>query len=131
MKTNTSAIPSPSQSTAPARVRARPLPATEPPVVLAARTAVALEASLTRFLAAADHNLGHFEVQAAHDVQELLRQTTQRAAQAKADATPLRCPVCGQSLTRPSTGHARTFETRSGTITIQRTRGYCKRCRKW
>jgi hypothetical protein len=99
--------------------------------VLAARTAVALEASLTRFLAADAQNLGHLETQVAHDVQELLRTATQRAAQAKADTTPLRCPVCGQPLTRCSAGHARTFQTRFGDITLQRTRGYCKRCRKW
>jgi hypothetical protein len=99
--------------------------------VLAARTAVALEASLTQFVAAADHNLGHLEVQAAHDVQELLRQATQRAPQVKAAATPLRCPVCGQPLTRCSNGHGGSFQTRFGEITVHRTRGYCKRCRKW
>ena len=107
------------------------VPVPEALAVLAARTAVALEASLTRFLAAADHNLGHFETQAAHDVQELLRTATQRAAQARADATPLRCPVCGQPLTRCSRGHARTFLARFGDLTIERTRGYCKRCHKW
>ncbi|HEY9172261.1 MAG TPA: hypothetical protein VI136_08265, partial [Verrucomicrobiae bacterium] len=63
-------------------------PVPEALAVLAARTAVALETSLTRFLAATDQNLGHLETQAAHDVQELLRAATQRAAQAKADATP-------------------------------------------
>jgi hypothetical protein len=103
----------------------------EPLAVLAARTACALDRSQQQFLAAADHNLGHFEVQAAADVQELLRQATQRAAQAKADAAPPRCPVCGHQLTRLSVGHARTFDTRFGSITVQRTRGYCKRCHKW
>jgi hypothetical protein len=103
----------------------------EPLVLLAARTAVALEASGARFLAAADQNLGHLEAQAAHDVQGLLRTATQRAAQAKADATPPRCPVCGQPLRQCSASHARTFLTRFGDITIARTRGYCKRCRKW
>jgi len=99
--------------------------------VVAARTAVTLEASHSGFLAASDQNLGHFETQAAHDVQELLRTATERAAQAKADATPPRCPVCGRPLTQCSHRHARTFQTRSGDITIERTRGYCKRCRKW
>ena len=110
-------------------VRAIAIP--EALAVLAARTAVALETSLTGFRAAADQNLGHFETQAAHDVQELLRVATQHAAQAKADATPPRCPVCGQPLTQGSSGHARTFQTRFGDITIQRTRGYCQRCHKW
>lgn len=106
-------------------------PSAEPLAVLAARTACALEHSHQQFLAARDQNLGHFEVQAAADVQAWLAQATQRAAQAKADATPPLCPVCGHQLTRLSTGHARTFETRFGSITVQRTRGYCKRCHKW
>lgn len=99
--------------------------------MLAARLAATPEASAGRFLHAADQNLCHLEVQALHDVQALMRETTQRAAQAKADATPPRCPACGQPLSRCSSGHARTFQTRFGDITIRRTRGYCKRCRKW
>jgi hypothetical protein len=39
--------------------------------------------------------------------------------------------VCGHKLSRRSRGHARTFETRFGAITVERTRGYCKRCHKW
>lgn len=113
----------------PAGAPAVPVP--EALAALAARTGVALETSLTRFLAATDQNLGHLETQAAHDVQELLRTTTQRAAQAKAAATPPCCPVCGRPLSQCSRGHARTFQTRFGDITIERARGYCKRCRKW
>ena len=64
-------------------------------------------------------------------VQRLLREATQRSSQAKADATPPFCPVCGHPLTRLSTEHPRTFDTRFGSITVQRTRGYCKRCHKW
>ena len=99
--------------------------------VIATRAACALEQSLQRFVLAGDQNLGHLEDQAARDVQALLRAATQRAAQAKADAAPPLCPVCRKELTRLSEGHARTFDTRFGAITIQRTRGYCKRCRKW
>ena len=106
-------------------------PGLEPLPVLAARTACDLESSLHHFVQASDQNLGHWEVQAAREVQALLRQATERAAQAKADATPPVCPVCGHPLTRLSAGHARTFATRFGTVTVQRTRGYCKRCRKW
>jgi hypothetical protein len=109
----------------------RSVPASEPLAVLAARAACALEASIQHLVLASDQNLGHLEVQAAHDVQELLRQATERGAQAKADATPPRCPVCHQPLSRLSAGHSRTFESRFGAITVQRTRGYCKRCRKW
>ncbi len=111
-----------------------PLPSgasSEPLAVLAARAACALEHSIQRLVLAGDQNLGHLEIQAAQDVQALLRQTIQRGAQAKADATPPVCPVCGQTLSRLSEGHSRTFDTRFGSITVRRTRGYCKRCRQW
>ena len=103
----------------------------EPLGVLAARAACALEQSIQRLVLAGDQDLGHFERQAAHDVQELLRQATERAAQAKADGAPPRCPVCQQPLARLSAEHPRTFQTRFGSIRIRRARGYCKRCRKW
>jgi hypothetical protein len=103
----------------------------EPLAVLAARAACALERSMQRWVLASDQNLGHLEVRAAQDVQELLRQAIERGAQAKAEATPPLCPVCGQPLSRLSADHPRTFESRFGSITVRRTRGYCKRCRKW
>jgi hypothetical protein len=105
--------------------------ATEPLVVLAARAGCALEQSIKRCTLSTDQNLGHLEIQAAQDVQELLRAALERGAQAKADVTPPLCPVCQQKLTRLSAGQPRTFESRYGAITIKRTRGYCKRCRKW
>lgn len=98
---------------------------------MAARAACALELSLQRFVLAGDQNLGHLELQAAQDVQELLRQALERGAQAKAEGTPPLCPVCQQALTRLSAGHPRSFASRYGTITVKRARGYCKRCRKW
>ncbi len=107
------------------------VPSTEALAVRAACAASALERSIQRLLRARDQTLGQLEVQAAPDVQELLRQALQRAAQAKADATPPTCPVCGQPLSRLSCGHARSFQSRYGDITILRTRGYCKRCRQW
>lgn len=103
----------------------------EPLAVLAARAACALERSIQHLVLASDQDLGHLERQAAQDVQALLREALERGAQAKADATPPVCPVCGQKLARLSTGHARTFQSRFGALTLQRTRGYCKRCRKW
>jgi len=99
--------------------------------VLAARAACALEQSVGEFALASEENLGHLESKAAQDVQQLLREAVQRGAQAKADATPPVCPMCGHKLSRLSSGHGRTFETRYGSITIERTRGYCKRCGKW
>ena len=71
------------------------------------------------------------DTEAARDVRRLLLAATQRAAHAKAAATPPLCPVCRNQLTNCSDGHARTFETRLGAITLQRTRGQCKRCGKW
>jgi len=112
-------------------VKTASAPVNDPLAVLAARAACALEKSLEHFVRAGDQNLGHLEDQAARDVQPLLREATQRSAQAKANLAPLLCPVCQKKLTRLSIGHARTFDTRHGLITIQRTRGYCKRCRKW
>jgi hypothetical protein len=109
----------------------RPVSSSEPLAVLAAHAACALEHSIQRFTLASGQNLGHLEGQAAQDVHNLLREATQRGAQAKADATPPLCPVCQQKLTRLSADHPRTFETRFGAITVKRTRGYCKRCRKW
>lgn len=103
----------------------------EPLAVLAARTACALEKSIEGLVRASDQHLGHLEVQAARDVQELLRQALERGAQAKADACSPNCPVCGRKLTRLSDGHQRSFTTRFGEVAIQRTRGYCKRCGKW
>ncbi len=103
----------------------------EPLAVLAARAACGLEHSIQQFTATSDQNLGHLEVQASQDVQGLLREAVQRGAQAKADNTPPLCPVCQQKLSRLSADHPRTFDTRFGAITVKRTRGYCKRCRKW
>src|SRR5580658_6616821 len=105
--------------------------AAEPLAVLAARAACFLEVARERFVAAGDQNLGHLESQATESVQELQRQAVEQGAQAKADNTPPVCPVCGHQLSRLSSGHARTFQTRFGDITVQRARGYCKRCGKW
>ena len=110
---------------------AAPVIALEALPVLAARAACALEKSIQRLVMASDQNLGHLERQAAQDVQELLRQSVERGAQAKAGAAPPVCPVCHQQLSRLSHDHPRTFATRFGSITVKRTRGYCKRCRKW
>src|SRR5437660_6140529 len=99
--------------------------------VAAAQLAVALDQTIGRFVASGDEDLGHLEIQIQQQAQELLRQATERAAQEKSDQTPPLCPVCQHPLTRLSSDHARTFETRFGSVTVRRTRGYCRRCRKW
>lgn len=65
---------------------------------------------MQRLVLASDQSLGPLEIQAAHDVQEWLRQTLERGAQAKADATPPLCPVCARQLHRVSPGHSRSFD---------------------
>jgi hypothetical protein len=99
--------------------------------VTAARLADALEQDVRDFLVASDRNLGDLEVQLERQSQELLRVAAEKAAQKKAEVTPPVCPVCHQALSRLTGGHRRSFECRFGTITIGRSRGYCKRCGKW
>lgn len=93
--------------------------------------ACALDETISHFVVASDQNLGHLEVQVQQQAQELLRQATEKAAQQKADHTPPVCLVCQHKLTRLTQEHGRTFETRFGPVTVRRTRGYCRRCRKW
>ena len=71
------------------------------------------------------------EGQIAQEVRELLRQAAESGAQRKADATPPLCPVCQKRLSRLSDDQPRAFDTQFGPGTVRRTRGYCKRCRKW
>ena len=99
--------------------------------VTAARLAGALEEGVRDFLLATDQNLGDIEVQLEQQSRELLRLAAEKAAQKKADVTPPVCPVCGQPLRRITRQHQRSFECKFGTITLERTRGYCKRCGKW
>jgi hypothetical protein len=55
-----------------------------------------MEATLAQTVQSADQGLGHLEEQLTVGARELQRQALERAAQAKADATPPRCPVCGR-----------------------------------
>lgn len=98
---------------------------------MAARLADSLEKDVCDFLIASDQNLGDIEVQLEQQSRELLRVAAEKAAQKKADLTPPVCPVCRQPLRQLTGDHRRSFECRFGTITIGRSRGYCKRCRKW
>ncbi len=99
--------------------------------VRAARLADALEQSVRGFIMASDQNLGDIELQVERQSRELQRQATEKAAQAKADATPPVCPVCRKALSRVRGDQERTFESRFGPITVRRARGYCRRCGKW
>src|SRR3989442_2579660 len=90
-----------------------------------------LEAPLDRTVRCADQGMGHLEEQLTVGTQELQRQALEQAAQAKADATPPRCPVCGRPLTRKQRNHQRMIATRFGSVKIRRTRGWCARCKQW
>jgi len=98
---------------------------------MAARLADALEQDVRDFLVASDQNLGDIEVQIEQQSRELLRVAAEKAAQKKAHLTPPVCPVCRQRLRRVTEDHRRSFDCKFGTITIARSRGYCKRCHKW
>ena len=98
---------------------------------IGAAVAEAMNAEVVKFSGGGPETLGHLEAKVAALAQQLVREALAQGAQARADATPPICPQCGQALTRPSAGHARTFTTRAGAITVRRTRGYCRKCRKW
>jgi hypothetical protein len=106
-------------------------PAVESMAVKAARLADSLEESIRHFLVASDQNLGDIEIQIEQASRELLRAAAEKAAQKKADLSPPVCPVCQKPLSQVTADHRRSFECKFGTITIGRSRGYCKRCRKW
>jgi hypothetical protein len=99
--------------------------------VKAARLADALDEGIHVFLSAAEQNLGDLEMQIERESRELLRLAAEKGAQKKADSTPPVCPVCGKALSRVTGDHARSFECKFGSLTLKRSRGYCKRCRKW
>jgi hypothetical protein len=82
-------------------------------------------------LCAANQDLGHLEEELLRGGQEVFRQMLEKAAQQKAEAAPPQCPHCQNRLSRLTSGHGTTIQTRFGVIRVQRARGYCKRCRKW
>jgi len=90
-----------------------------------------LTAGLTRSLQAADQNLGHLEEAILHSTRDLERKLLAEAAQKKADQSPPVCPVCGHKLSRGTRDHPRTFQSRFGPVTVQRLRGWCRRCQGW
>lgn len=90
-----------------------------------------LTAGLTRSLEASDQNLGHLEEEILHATRDLERQLLAEAAQKKADQSPPACPVCGHQLSRCTRDHPRTFQSRFGPVTVQRLRGWCRRCQAW
>ena len=85
---------------------------------------------LDKIIADPEKNLGFIEVQVAESSNELLRLLTQRAAQAKANATVFHCPDCHGLLGREHT-IGRTVRSRYGEFKVYRHHGYCGACEAW
>jgi hypothetical protein len=89
-----------------------------------------LEARLQTIQQHPEQNLGFIEEQLALAAKEPLRVLAQRAAQAKANATPCQCPDCQTEL-----GHqkylARTIDSRFGPLRVYRRYGWCPDCEAW
>jgi hypothetical protein len=90
-----------------------------------------LQAGLGRSIQASDQTLGHLEEEILRQTRGLERSLLEEAAQKKADQAPPLCPVCKGKLSRVTHGHPRSYETRFGTVTIRRLRGWCRRCKCW
>ncbi len=77
-----------------------------------------------------EQNLGHIEEAVAAAAKEPLRLLTQRAAQAKANATPCQCLECHHELTNQK--HlSRGIDSRFGRLSIWRRYGWCPQCETW
>ena len=87
----------------------------------------ALSVSVTN----SQENMGHLEEALMVEGRELQRQLLEKAVQAKADHTPLRCPICGGPLTRVTHDQERTVESRFGAVRLRRSRGWCRRCKEY
>lgn len=82
------------------------------------------------FCSDGQEGLGHLEASLQKPLAALKAQLLERAAQRKADQTPPKCPVCARQLTRRRKVD-RTIHTLSGDIKVNRTLGWCSKCKKW
>jgi hypothetical protein len=89
-----------------------------------------LEARLRVIQQHPEQNLGHIEEEIARATKETLRLAAQRAAQAKANATPCQCRQCQRELTHQKY-LARGIESRFGPLRLWRQYGWCPRCEQW
>jgi hypothetical protein len=90
-----------------------------------------LQAGLGRVINADDQTMGHLEEELLGKTKELQRAVLEEASQKKADLSPPVCPVCKKELSRVSSGHVRSYQTRFGEVTIRRARGWCRKCKCW
>jgi hypothetical protein len=89
-----------------------------------------LEARLQIIQQHPEQNLGHLEEQIARSAKEPLRLLAERAAQAKANATPCQCRPCQRPLTHQKF-LSRTVDSRFGSLVLWRRYGGCARGEEW
>jgi hypothetical protein len=77
-----------------------------------------------------EQNLGHIEEELARCAKEPLRLLAERAAQAKANATPCQC-VHGHGPLSDQKYLSRGVDSRFGWLTIWRGYGWCEQCQEW
>lgn len=73
---------------------------------------------------------GQIERELEKNSKDLLRQAARETLQARADACPPHCPVCGAPLENVEQAE-RTILTQWGQITLRRAYGRCRRCKKY
>lgn len=89
-----------------------------------------MEQRLVKIQEHPEQNLGFVEEELARAAKEPLRLLAERAAQAKANATPCRCPDCKTELAREQV-LGRSIDSRFGRLKIYRKYGWCESCEVW
>jgi hypothetical protein len=89
-----------------------------------------LDARLTVIAQHPEQNLGFIEEHIALATKEPMRLLAERAAQAKANATPCQCLKCSLELLHQKY-LARTIHSRFGLLRVFRQYGWCPKCEQW
>ncbi len=89
-----------------------------------------LQARLHKIQQHPEQNLGFIEEEIARSAREPLRLLAERAAQAKANATPCVCLDCHTQLSRQRFLR-RTIDSRFGSLGVYRNYGWCDQCEVW
>jgi hypothetical protein len=89
-----------------------------------------LEARLATLQQHSEQNLGFIEEQIALATREPMRLLAERAAQAKANATPCQCRKCRLELQHQKY-LARAIDSRFGRLRVFRKYGWCPECEQW
>lgn len=89
-----------------------------------------LETRLAAIQQHSEQNLGFIEEQIALATREPMRLLAERAAQAKANATPCQCLKCHRELLHEKY-LARTIDSRFGPLRVFRKYGWCPQCEQW